>query len=1099
MEADLAAGRHAELVGELQRARPASTRGGSGCTPSGCSRSTAAAARRTRWPPTARPAPRLVGRARPRARRGAARARAADARPRPGARRPASRPLASPPRAAPRGAAARRPPRRQRPARRARPRSPSATRRCSTTGSIALWDACAAAIERHGGAVEAGGGDAVVGLFGLERAQEDDALRAARAAAGRDARGRRAADRRRRRRGVRRRRLAAAGAGAPERRSASRRRSPRPPCPARSCVGDRARRLAAAAVRVEPLEPMPGLEPKAWRLLELSGDGGRGPAGVRLAVRRPRARARAAARDRAPRPRASGPAAWSPSPAGRASASRGSRASSSRRSASAAGAVTGRCAPYGQGCSFDALAEIVRALAGDDLAAALGGDEAAAAKLRAATGLGSEPGAAGGDRLGRAAAARARRAPSARSWSSSRTSTGPRRACSTCSSTWPRSRPGRRSCCCASHGPSCSRPARRGRRASATAPSSRSTRCPRRRSRALVEAVGPGGARRRGSPRRRRATRCSPSSSRPSGGAGEAPARACRRCWPRASTGSSPASGRCSPAPPSRAAASTPARSPRCSRRRSARSSPSHLLSLVRRRLVDAEPTELEGEDAFRFTHALIRDAAYDGAAEARCARSCTSAWRRGWSRARGRRTRSSATTSSRRAGSARSSALARPGRRAPPATSRSRGRRARSLRGDPRAAAALLERAVDAARRPAARRGPRCCRGSARRCSKPAASPPRASSSRRRPRRPTPPSPPAAGSSASSCCLQTDPATDPDGVPRRRGRGAARARRRRRRRRAARGSCARGWTGPRAVRPPPTTPGAAPAEHAAAAHDERERFEMLCWRASAAAFGPEPVDAAIARCEAIRDEVRASPVAVAATLHPLAALHAMRGEPDARAPADPRGQRDPRRRSAACSPPSPTTRRWSSCWPATRPRAEARLRLGFDALREMGERGLLATTAAMLAQAVLAQGRDEEAGELAAVAATAAPREDLATQAIWRGAQRTGARAIAGAPCEAAALAHEAVALLAPTDLAHASRRRADGPRRGRAARRPPGGRRGRRTARARALRSQRQRRLGRPGPLVARRRPRRPDDGGRRWGSSRSSTGRRPTATTR
>ena len=89
---------------------------------------------------------------------------------------------------------------------------------------------------------------------------------------------------------------------------------------------------------------------------------------------------------------------------------------------------------------------------------------------------------------------------------------------------------------------------------------------------------------------------------------------------------------------------------------------------------------------------------------------------------------------------------------------------------------------------------------------------------------------------------------------------------------------------------------------------------------------------------------------------------------------------------------------------------AEARLRRGYDALREMGERGLLATTAAMLAQAVLAQGRDEEAGELAAVAATAAPREDLATQAIWRGA-RARVLARAGSDEAAAALAREAVA----------------------------------------------------------------------------------------
>ncbi len=45
-----------------------------------------------------------------------------------------------------------------------------------------VFDRCAAVIERHGGSVEHYLGDALVGIFGLERSHGDDALRAARAA-----------------------------------------------------------------------------------------------------------------------------------------------------------------------------------------------------------------------------------------------------------------------------------------------------------------------------------------------------------------------------------------------------------------------------------------------------------------------------------------------------------------------------------------------------------------------------------------------------------------------------------------------------------------------------------------------------------------------------------------------------------------------------------------------------------------------------------------------------------------------------------------------------------------------------------------------------
>ena len=68
-------------------------------------------------------------------------------------------------------------------------------------------------------------------------------------------------------------------------------------------------------------------------------------------------------------------------------------------------------------------------------------------------------------------------------------------------------------------------------------------------------------------------------------------------------------------------------------------------------------------------------------------------------------------------------------------------------------------------------------------------------------------------------------------------------------------------------------------ADSARRAGDERQRFGIIGWRATAAVLGPTPVDDAIRRCEAFRDVLGASPVAVAWALNPLATLHAMRGE----------------------------------------------------------------------------------------------------------------------------------------------------------------------------------------------------------------------------
>jgi tetratricopeptide (TPR) repeat protein len=90
---------------------------------------------------------------------------------------------------------------------------------------------------------------------------------------------------------------------------------------------------------------------------------------------------------------------------------------------------------------------------------------------------------------------------------------------------------------------------------------------------------------------------------------------------------------------------------------------------------------------------------------------------------------------------------------------------------------------------------------------------------------------------------------------------------------------------------------------------------------------------------------------------------------------------------------------------------AAARLRAGYDSLEEMGERALLASTAAWLAQALLAQGLSDEAERFCRVAEEAAPEGDLTAQLGWRGV-RAMLLAAEGRLDEAEERAREAVRL---------------------------------------------------------------------------------------
>ena len=205
----------------------------------------------------------------------------------------------------------------------------------------------------------------------------------------------------------------------------------------------------------------------------------------------------------------------------------------------------------------------------------------------------------------------------------------------------------------------------------------------------------------------------------------------------------------------------------------------------------------------------------------------------------------------------------------------------------------------------------------------------------------------------------------------------------------------------------------AACAEEAGA---ERERFELIGWRAMASAQGATPVDEAVSRCNEFHELVQASPRATVWILHPLALLHAMREDVEGAGVL--LGEAD-RIRAAlgGLSSGFSHLEAWARLCMGQPEIAEARLRADVDTLASMSGKGTLATTFALLAKAVLAQQRLDEAAELCAAAEREAAAEDTMTQVIWRGVQARVA-AHDGRPEAGETLARAAVTLADSTSL---------------------------------------------------------------------------------
>jgi DNA-binding SARP family transcriptional activator len=208
-------------------------------------------------------------------------------------------------------------------------------------------------------------------------------------------------------------------------------------------------------------------------------------------------------------------------------------------------------------------------------------------------------------------------------------------------------------------------------------------------------------------------------------------------------------------------------------------------------------------------------------------------------------------------------------------------------------------------------------------------------------------------------------------------------------------------------------------AEYARRAKDQWQLTEILGWLASAALWGPAPAAEGVRRCEDYLNEIGNHHRGQAAVLLHMAGLYAMQDMVEVAYRTLDRAKSHletlgPTMAAAVTQPAALIAMLVGD--PAT---AETHLRREYESLSEMGDRGFLATTAALLARAIAAQGekRFDEATQLIAISLEAAAGEDISAQIISQG---LSARILAdrGRHAEAVELASSAVALAAQTDL---------------------------------------------------------------------------------
>jgi class 3 adenylate cyclase/tetratricopeptide (TPR) repeat protein len=204
---------------------------------------------------------------------------------------------------------------------------------------------------------------------------------------------------------------------------------------------------------------------------------------------------------------------------------------------------------------------------------------------------------------------------------------------------------------------------------------------------------------------------------------------------------------------------------------------------------------------------------------------------------------------------------------------------------------------------------------------------------------------------------------------------------------------------------------------HAQVVGDQRDISWILAGLARAALYGPRPVPDAIRRCTELSG-LAGGRLVRAAIEGIIGVLEAMRGSPAEARLAHARSEQLFDELGLTTSQASMGMYAGiSELITGDFERAERIFRRGYELLERLGEHSWLSTTAALLARAVYAQGRLDEAYDLTVASEQSTAQDDVGTHVIWRGT-RAKVLAARGDTEAAEACAREAVRWARRTDF---------------------------------------------------------------------------------